>query len=244
MMTTPGYYKTSLRAIRVSEMIRLRGLWQLPLTFILTKFLSRPLGGVWMPEVSREMECTGEELSPRFWEVTQTHRDAFERLGFKPCFFLKLHRNLNPMYVDQGGMNWLHGDNGLIGTLVYGKVQSSGLRRETVAIAITAVYGDESLSCSNAKDAFDSVPGHQVMRFKSDEPSFLYQQLTAQLEARQKTPRRFNGCDEARQWLDAARLKAFDARVARGLYVRMTDAEVAAARRKMPSPPPIPKQQS
>lgn len=83
-MPPPGYYKTTTRGATLREMVRMRGVLMLPLTFILMKFVMRPKGGVWMPSTCSETDCRTEDLSPGFWQATEAHRKAFEQLGFAP----------------------------------------------------------------------------------------------------------------------------------------------------------------
>src|SRR5664280_1286646 len=142
-MPTPGYYKTSTRAATVREMARMRGVLMVPLTFILMKFVMRPSGGVWMPSLCAETDCRAEDLSPQFWRATDSQRAAFERLGFAPCFYSKLRRNLNPMYLDNGAITYLHSGQSYVGTLVYGRLQVPAPLnqvRETVVVGFTATF--------------------------------------------------------------------------------------------------------
>jgi hypothetical protein len=235
-MSTPGYYRTSTRAATVREMVRMRGVLTLPLTFILMKLVMRPSGGVWMRSLCAETECRADELSPHFWRATEAQCGAFERLGFSPCFYSKLRRNLNPMYLDNGAITYLHSGQSHVGTLVYGRLQVPAPLnqvRETVVIGFTAAFESGSVSFTNSKDRFDPLPGRRAVLVRSVDPVRVYDQFVSYLRSRPQTPRVFGGCAPVRQWLDECQLESFDARVARGLYERMTDHEVEEARRKM-----------
>jgi hypothetical protein len=235
-MAPPGYYKTDVRATTISEMVRFRGWLMLPFTFILTRFFMRPRGGVWMPGLCAEMECRVDELSALFWEATQSERSAFDQLGFAPCVYTRLKRNLNPMYLDEGGIAYLHSDRSYVGTLVYGRIQvpsPSNRIRVSIVVGFTAAFETGSLSFTNSKNRFDPLPGRDSVRVKSSEPAVIYERFLSRLRIQPRTPRIFADCNEVRAWLDECRLEAFEARVARGLYVRMSDAEVAQARRRM-----------
>jgi len=235
-MPTPGYYKTSTRAATVREMVRMRGVLRLPLTFILMKFVMRPSGGVWMPSVCAETDCKSDELSPQFWRATESQRSGFERLGFAPCFYSRVGRNLNPMYLDNGAITYLHSGQSHVGTLVYGRLQvPAPLKqvRETVVAGFTAAFEKGSVSFTNSKNRFDPLPGREAVLVQSADPAAIYERFVAYLRSQPQTPRVFGGCEPVRQWLDDCRLESFEARVARGLYVRMTNDEVEQARRKM-----------
>jgi hypothetical protein len=214
----------------------MRGLLMLPLTFVLMKLVVRPSGGVWMPSSCTETDCRAEELSPGFWEATQSQREAFERLGFAPCLCSKLRRNLNPTYLDEGSITYLHSGQSHVGTLVYGKLHVPvplNQIREIVAVGFTAVFETGSLSFTNSKDRFDPPPGRQTVLTHSGNPTAIYERFVAHLKNQSRPPRVFAGCDALREWLDECWLESFEARVARGLYVRMTDAEVERARQRM-----------
>jgi hypothetical protein len=171
-----------------------------------------------------------------FWEATQFERSAFKELGFAPCFHTRLKRNLNPMYLDEGGITYLHSGRSYVGTLVYGRVQvpsPSNRIRVVIVVGFTAAFETGSLSFTNSKNRFDSRPGRDSVVVRSYDPAVIYEQFVSRLRAQPRAPRVFADCNEVRGWLDECRLEAFEAHVARGLYVRMTDAEIVQARRRM-----------
>jgi hypothetical protein len=235
-MPTPGYYKTSTQAATIREMVRMHGVLRLPFTFILRKFIMRPSGGIWMPSLCAETDCSADELSPRFWEATQSQRSAFERLGFAPGFYSKLKRNLNPMYLDDGAVTYLRSGQAHVGTLVFGRLQvPSPVNpvRETTVVGFTVAFETGSLSFINSKKRFDALPSHEVVQVQSSDPALIHSRFGSHLARQARTPRIFANRDEVRRWLDECRLESFEAHVARGLYVRMTDEEVERARQKM-----------
>src|SRR5258707_2168798 len=183
-MPTSGYYKTSLKAATVREMVRRRGVLKLPVTFIFMKFFMRPSGGVWMPSTCAEIECRAEELSPRFSEATQPQRAAFAQLGFKPCFHSKLRHNLNPLYLDDEGITYLHSGGSYVGTLVYGKLQVPAPLnqvREVVVVGLTAAFERGSVSFTNSKDHFDPLPGRRSVFVHTADPARIYDQFDSHL---------------------------------------------------------------
>jgi hypothetical protein len=140
------------------------------------------------------------------------------------------------MYLDNGGITYLHSGQSHIGTLVYGRLQVPAPLnqvRETVVVGFTAAFEKGSVSFTNSKDHFDPLPGRQAVLVQSADPAAIYERFVSYLRSQPQTPRVFGGCEPARQWLDGCRLESFEARVARGLYVRMTDGEVEQARRNM-----------
>ena len=105
--------------------------------------------------------------------------------------------------------------------------------RETVVLGFTAAFDKRSVSFTNSKEHFDPLPGRKAVLVRSPDPAALYERFVSYLHGQPQTPRVFGGCEPVRRWLDDCRLESFEARVARGLYVRMTDDEVEQARRKM-----------
>jgi hypothetical protein len=139
------------------------------------------------------------------------------------------------MYLDEGGITFLHSGQSHIGTLVYVRIQAPApinRIREVTVTGFTAAFETGSLSFTNSKKRFDGLPGRQSVLVQSGDPAVIYQRFVSHLSSQPRRPRDFAGCDAMRQWLDECRLESFEARVARGLYVRMTDEEVAQARQK------------
>jgi hypothetical protein len=243
-MPTPGYYKTNTRAANIRELIRMRGLLQLPLTFIFTKFVVRPTGGVWMPSLCAETDCAADELTPEFWRATERHRAVFERLGFKLCFHSKLKRNLIASSLDNGAATYLHSNQSHVATLVYAKHQLPpplNKIREHVTVAFIVAYENNSVAFTGTKAHFDPIPGHKTVLVKNSDPSVVHDRFLSHVQRKPEAPRTFNDCNALRAWTDENRIKSFEARVARGLFVRMTDEEVEQAQRKMSrvKPPPL-----
>jgi hypothetical protein len=157
-------------------------------------------------------------------------------LGFTTCFHSKLTRNLNPMYLDEGGITYLHTAKAHVGTLVFARLKVPApinAIRETTVVGMTAAFETGSLSFTNSRNRFDPLSGREAVLVKADDPAVIYDRFVSYLSRRPQPPRVFAGCDAVRQWLDECRLESFEARVARGLFVRMTDEEVAQARQMM-----------
>ena len=86
-MSTPGYYKTSYRALSWRGLVRARGLLRLPLAYLITRF-KQPAPGGWMPQTWADLECSKQDLSERFWQATARPREDFASLG-SPSLALK-----------------------------------------------------------------------------------------------------------------------------------------------------------
>ena len=66
----------------------------------------------------------------------------------------------------------------------------------------------------------------------------IYRRFTEDLAKRKQTPIAFPDVDSIRRWFDDYQQRLLQSRVDRGLFVRMTDEEVAAARRRLESGQP------
>jgi hypothetical protein len=140
------------------------------------------------------------------------------------------------MFLDDGAITYLHSGHSYVGTLVFGRLQVPpplNQIRETITVGFTTAFEAGSLSFTNSKDRFDALPGRQDVLVQSGDPAFIYERFASRLSSHPQTPRVFANCDAVRRWLDDCRLESFEARVARGLFVRMTDEEVEQTRRKM-----------
>ena len=94
------------------------------------------------------------------------------------------------------------------------------------------------LSYTNSKSPLDRVPQHDVVTRTSDDVRALYLGFKQHLAQHAEQPRRFPDKDSLRCWFDSNQIEVFEYRVRNGLFIRMSDREVEAARRKMP--PPLP----
>jgi hypothetical protein len=235
-MATPGYYKTNLHALTIRELVRLRGLHKLPLTYIVSRLLTRSKGGTWMPSLSSDTACLKEELSDQFWQATAFQRRAFDRLGFVECSLSKIKRHVNPMYLDAGAITYLHTGRSHIGMLIYGRFrvpQRIDKVREHLSISFTAALEGGSLTFTNTREQFDPLPGRERVLVRSKDPAFIYEQFLAHLQRRAQTVRVFSDCNSALRWIDERSLEAFESHVARGLYAKMSEEEVEEARRSV-----------
>jgi hypothetical protein len=237
-MYPTGYYKTNPKAISVRELIRWFGILRLPMTFFITRF--RPIGshGAWMPRLSADMECSKQDLSDRFWQMTAKHSEAMERRGFIARGFTKGNDrlNLNLAILDSGSIYYLHENKSHIGTIIYAKSclpTPISKDREQVVTAFTAAFHNGSFSCTNHKRGFEPNLDQQVIRIYKDDVNLLHDEFLKALKRKQDQPIVFSDLKQMHQWFDANKIRSFENRVKRGLYVKMTDAEVNAARTKI-----------
>jgi len=199
-------------------------------------------GASWMPGLWADSECKKEELSARFWESTATYRQQFAQLGFRECGFSKVTRHLDRSWRDSGEVFYLDPSRSHLGMLVYAKVDP---RKpivpsvERVAIVFTAALHGRTISCTNNQNAFDPIPSQRVIRLSTLELELVHQRFLAELHNDRETPLAFPDKQSLQRWFDANQLATFENRVRRGLFVKMTDAEVQQALRNFP--PPLPR---
>jgi len=219
----------------------MRGVLRAPLAYLITR-CKRPTATAWMPQTWADLECREQELSERFFQAISPHREAFQRLGFTELGFKKLKRVLNPNHRDDGGINYLDNTRCHFGQLIYNRSHVPppvSTEREQVVIAFTAVFERGTLSfTNNTKTPLGSVPHHDVVRILSCDEAVIYQRFVEHLKCYNEQPRCFPNLQSLQNWFDANATEVFEYRVRRGLFIRMSDDEVAAARRKLP--PPLP----
>jgi hypothetical protein len=118
-------------------------------------------------------------------------------------------------------------------------MQSLKAEKEIVVISFTAAYQDGILSCTNGtKDPFPPLPHQKVIRIESDDVTFVYQHFLEHVRQRSDQPRRFPDLQSLRTWFDAKQIETLEERARQGIFVRMTDDEVALALSKLPQQTP------
>lgn len=240
-MSTPGYYKVNHSALSVSGLAQLRGLLRVPLAYLATRVMQpTPVG--WMPTLWADLEAAESDLSVRFWEATARHRQDLRNLGFAALCYKRLTRILNPQHRDNGGVNYLDKTRSHFGQLIYNRTHVAppvDIDKEQVTIVFTAIFERGSVSYTNNKTPFESLPHHRVVRLPSDDVPLMYQQFVNHLKDSGKSPRHFPDDGSLRRWFDENQVEVFEDRVERNVFIKMSDAEVEIARRKLP--PPLPK---
>jgi hypothetical protein len=229
----PGYYRVHQRAIRIREWARMQGLLRLPSTLLAVGRM-RPSGGIWMPTRSAEQACAREDLSPRFWAATEATRAAFGALGYTECVLSRPSRSLSPLHLDSGGITYVDSTRTVIASVVYTRTRIGppvDTEAEAVLAAVSVALGEGALSVVSHGNVFDPAPGNALVVLRSASVSTLHRALSARVQQCRQRPRVFASDDQVLSWLDGRELAALRDRVARGLLVRLTDAEVADAER-------------
>lgn len=233
-MSEPGYYKMNPSALSLGELVGMRGLLRLPLTYLVTRSLPHQAVG-WLPLLWTDVKCQKADLSERFWHATSFERQELERLGFTECCFSKNKQSLNPLSRDNGCITYWDKSHSHIGQLLYSRIHVRppiDADREEVVVGFISAFTRGSLSYSNAKGWFDRLPQHKVVRKASATPSCLYRNFQKALKNHEQ-PLTFPNQDAFHSWQDVFALETFENQVRRKLYIRMSDKEVERARSKM-----------
>jgi len=191
-----------------------------------------------MPTLWADGKCRSEELSVRFWDATASHRERFKELGFVDCAYRKSDQPLNRLYRDSGAVFYLDQTRQCFGQLLYVRVHAPppiNADKEVITVVFTVAFERGCLAYTSGRHFFDSAPNNVVVRISSADPFAAYQQLIDDLRERMNSPRRFADVSLLQDWFDQSTLETFRERVRRGLFLRMTDAEVEAALRRVRS---------
>ena len=202
--------------------------------YLLTRF-KRPDHGAWMPSLWTDTECRHEDLSEQFWQATKPYREAFERLGFTECSLQKACKSLITMTRDNGAIIYLDSRRCCLGQLIYTRIRNSrtGSEANNIVVAFTAAFHTGSLTCSNHMKAFDPPSEHEVIRVASYDVAFIYREFLTCLQRRKETPRAFHDLESLRCWYDAHKVRAFEDRARRKLFIPMSEQEIDAAKQRM-----------
>jgi hypothetical protein len=144
---------------------------------------------------------------------------------------------LNPNSRDRGGINYLDRTRRHFGQLIYSKTFIPARTAElvNVVIAFTAVLSNEVFSCTNNPNpTFNHIPTNKVIRMKSNDVAAIYRAFVDELKKRTYQPRSFNDLESLKAWFDEDAVEVFEDNVRRGIWVRMSDYEVARAKRDLP----------
>jgi hypothetical protein len=237
-MHLPGYYATNPKALRIRELIRMFGWRQLPVMYFCSR--SMPLGSPsWMPGLWGDGECTRNDLSKRFWEITLEEREEFHRLGFTECGFFKVTRHLNPTYQDSGSIKYLDESRIYFAQLLYARVRAQapiGTDREEIVTAFTVAFDKGNLSYTNGKNSFNPHPDQRVVRLPKCKIEPMHRLLREYIRRKSIEPKKFQDLEHLKKWFNENQEKVFQERVQRGLFLRLNDEQVEAVRRRMPPP--------
>lgn len=207
-----------------------RGSWQ----FIISRF-KKPAAGAWLPSLWSDIECKEADFSEECRQALKLHRDRMAGLGYVECVFFKVQKNIRAAARDSGSILYLHGNRRQIGRLAFHKVINSRTESYLISTSIgfSSSFGNGVLSYTNQWLSFDGDPKNEVVRLRSYDAEDIHRQFEVHLSRRNETPREFSDVAALREWFDANQISYFERQLQRGLYIRMTDQEIAVAKDRL-----------
>jgi len=223
----PGYYGINLRALTLGEVVRMYGR-RFP--WVLMHRLSMgPVGRAWLPLRPSETACRPEELSRRFFELTESHRAALSALGFQVRFADRTRPEDDLGIDDHGILHFLDPSRTQLAVLSYARTKpppgSPALER--VDLHLRAELGDELVAFCDSGAAFNPGPHARRIVVAGAGPALLHRRFAAHLRRSPIAPRAYADDQELMASLDHRYRAAVRSWVARGLYVRLGGREVA-----------------
>jgi len=233
----PGYYAIDAGVLNVRELVRLRGLLRLPLA-LMARGLTRPAGRIWMPCPLIEIGCRPEELSPRFQQLTATHRADLAALGFEVCYAARMRPEDAPENLDNGTLIYLDAARSQMAFIAFVQRKASigAPIDEWQVLSFVARVGAEVLVAADKREGFDPPPGTRVVVARGAAAPALHRRFAAELARAPDPPQAFADKAELLAWQQAREVDAVRRGVARGLYVRLGGREIGSLRRA-PEPP-------
>lgn len=222
------YYKTDSRKISFSEYrhISPKGFW----IAWWNKLLGRKMNlnrGIPEPQPFTSRMIGASAVPKAFSEKLDTAAQELKAIGFDHCWYCTTKESL------QGslgyGLSGLHSSRQIVANIVHATIRG----RESSAMAFLSELQDGiTLSTNNKKPGFNLPPGHMVLReIGAGAQSLfnLHQQRLAELPP-ENPPRIFAGLDDVAAFEDKLLQRYYEDKIQRGIWVEMTDAEVAALR--------------
>jgi hypothetical protein len=231
------YYRADSRKISVGEYWNMTRGARFPLA-VLFKVLRIPLklpAGIPEPQPLRDRLIDGNTIPRNISERLNSVIPEFRELGFDQFWFHTLKDVL--MIASGYGVQALHSSHLVIGQILFVSYKA----RERFALAFVSRFSDGTiLATTDTKPNFRPLPNYIVQRFPGAGARRLWE-LHQKKQAALSTsaaPLTFANFEQTAAFADEASRASFEDRIRRGIWVEMTEAEVAALRAKLP--PPLP----
>ena len=231
----PRYYRMDNRALSVAEAFRFKPGPLGIVAFLMARAgLARSKNIAWMPPRLREIASPREELSSGALAQLDPILDDLRSIGFRVASYVTVRRGHAPGRIDDGGCWLLHDSGESVAFVVYYLTKNPLPERPPVegsTIAIVRPLRDgRAVAATNEGRTYDPLPG----TIKTVIPGATPARLAASIDAYrakhpEDAPMSIRTVDELATIADDRSARQLDLWVRRGLYVEMTDAEVAAA---------------
>jgi len=230
------YYKTDSRKISFREY------WHISRKGFLFGWLNKILGrrlnlitGIAGPQPFRDKLMARESLPPLMMERFDRATEELRRLGFDQFWIFGAKDSLTGGIGR--GLLALHAAKTTTAKVIYASFRT----RETQTTTLQSGLADGTvLATTNKKQDFNSRAGVLIERRVGAPASVLWERHQQKLEALRTSnpPGIFADFGAVADFEDALIQKTYDDRIRRGVWVEMTEAEVAALRAKR-TPPPL-----
>ena len=230
------YYKTDSRKISFREY------WHISrgggfLIAWLKKILGRRMNlitGIPEPQPFREKIVARDSLPPLMMERFDRATEDLRRLGFDQFWLFGAKDSLTGGI--SRGLVALHPSQTTIAKVLYALHRT---REVQVTVFESELADGTILGTTNKKRDYNPLPGIVVERHVGERPSGLWERHQKKLQALQtgNPPVMFPGLEQVAAFEDKLVRKVYDDKIRRGIWVEMTEAEVAALRAKRMPPP-------
>jgi hypothetical protein len=231
------YYRTDSRKISLGEY------WNISrggrfLFAALYKLLGIPLKlteGIPEPQPLRDRLIEAGTIPPAIFSQLNSGIRDFQQLGFDQFWFYTLKNSLTS--GSSYGVLSLHSSHHTLGKIIYVSIKA----HTTLVLALMSELGDGTVfATSNKKQDFNQSPQYIAQRAPGAGAARLWELHQMKLEglSRTRPPKKFTDFDQVAAFDDRFLRLSYDDKIRRGIWVEMTEAEVAALRAKRP--PPLP----
>ena len=235
-LTAMKYYKTDSRKISFREYWHIsRG------TGFLIGWFNKALGipmnfikGIPEPQAFREKIIEAETVPSKILTKLNSSVLDLKQIGFDQFWYYTSKNSLTEGAAY--GVQALHSSQKTIGKIVFASFRS----RESLALVFVSELNDGTFSgTTNNRRQFNPPPGYIVSRqarASAAELWELHQNKLAKLSRDNNPPKTIGNLDQVVEFENKTSRMFFEDKVARGIWVEMTDSEVEAMRSKLFTP--------
>ncbi|WP_269539550.1 hypothetical protein [Cerasicoccus fimbriatus] len=165
---TPAYYATNLRALTFGEMMRLGGLVNGLLGFVIGRFMP-PQGRELMPTSYEEIEAQRTDIAPHILSVLEKIGEPFMAAGFREIGYQVMPNAPD----DSGSIIYLSDCGEIVGLATVAKKNAPETGHVKVGALCSYDREGHCLSVGNSRISLDPAPGNVVHRLPDKAPQDL-----------------------------------------------------------------------
>ena len=232
------HYKTDSRKISFGEYWRISTGFGFVIGWI-NKIFGIPMNfisGIPEPQPFRDRLIETDRMPRTIFEKLNLGVQDLQQLGFNQFWFYTSKNSLTSGFGY--AVQALHSSHEVVGKIIYVSVKT----RESLVLAFLSELNDGILlATTNRKHDFNSPPKHVIQRKLGANASQLWELHQEQLAecGLKNPPEVFADFDQLAAFEDKNSRRLYEDKIKRGIWVEMTDSEVADLRSKQ-LPPPIP----